>query len=82
VASCRWRGRRVFRCAPLHHHFQLLGWAENKIVTRFWIVSMLCALVGLGAMKMNRGEEAVSRQRMESSQPQREPILEKMFRVE
>jgi len=58
VASCRWRGRRVFRCAPLHHHFQFLGWAENKIVTRFWIVSMLCALVGLGAMKMNRGEDA------------------------
>jgi phospho-N-acetylmuramoyl-pentapeptide-transferase len=58
VVSCRWRGRRIFRCAPLHHHFQLLGWAESKIVTRFWIVSMLCALVGLGAMKMNRGEEA------------------------
>jgi phospho-N-acetylmuramoyl-pentapeptide-transferase len=82
VASCRWRGRRIFRCAPLHHHFQLLGWAENKIVTRFWIVSMLCALVGLGAMKVNRGEEAISRQRIESSQAQREPILEKMFRVE
>ncbi len=48
VASCRWRGRRMFRCAPLHHHFQLLGWGENKIVTRFWIVSMLCALVGIG----------------------------------
>ena len=56
MASCRWRGKRILRCAPLHHHFQFLGWAENKIVTRFWIVSMLCALVGLGAMKMNVAE--------------------------
>jgi phospho-N-acetylmuramoyl-pentapeptide-transferase len=67
VTSCRWRGRRVFRCAPLHHHFQLVGWAENKIVTRFWIVSMLCALVGLGAMKMNRGEDQEVRQGSEPS---------------
>jgi hypothetical protein len=44
--------------APLHHHFQFLGWSENKIVTRFWIVSVLCALIGLGALKMNRGQEA------------------------
>jgi phospho-N-acetylmuramoyl-pentapeptide-transferase len=58
VASCRWRGRRVFRCAPLHHHFQLLGWAENKIVTRFWIVSLLLAFVGLGALKMNALDDA------------------------
>ena len=47
VLSFRLRRRRVFRCALLHHHFQFAGWAENKIVTRFWIVSMLCALVGL-----------------------------------
>jgi phospho-N-acetylmuramoyl-pentapeptide-transferase len=72
VASCRWRGRRVFRCAPLHHHFQLLGWPENKIVTRFWIVSMLCALVGLGAMKMNHADEL----------PGREPAVAKVSRVE
>ncbi len=50
----RWTGRRIFRCAPLHHHFQLLGWAENKIVMRFWIASILCAVVGLGVLKLNR----------------------------
>ncbi len=55
----RWTGHRVFRCAPLHHHFQLLGWAENKIVMRFWIASVLCALVGLGLMKLNRLEDTV-----------------------
>jgi phospho-N-acetylmuramoyl-pentapeptide-transferase len=82
VASCRWRGQRVFRCAPLHHHFQLLGWAENKIVTRFWIVSMLCALVGLGAMKMNRGEEPLNRQRMETYQQVREPASDNISRVD
>jgi phospho-N-acetylmuramoyl-pentapeptide-transferase len=65
IGFYRLRKRRIFLCAPLHHHFQFLGWAENKIVTRFWIVSMLCALVGLGAVKMNRSGElsdAVNRQ--------------------
>jgi phospho-N-acetylmuramoyl-pentapeptide-transferase len=62
VAWFRWRGVRVFRCAPLHHHFQFGGWAENKIVTRFWIVSMLCALVGLGMLKMNISADVVARQ--------------------
>jgi phospho-N-acetylmuramoyl-pentapeptide-transferase len=57
VGFYRWCKRRIFLCAPVHHHFQFLGWAENKIVTRFWIVSMLCALLGLGAVKMNRSGE-------------------------
>jgi phospho-N-acetylmuramoyl-pentapeptide-transferase len=52
----RWTGRRIFRCAPLHHHFQLLGWPENKIVMRFWIVSVLCALFGLGALKLHAND--------------------------
>jgi phospho-N-acetylmuramoyl-pentapeptide-transferase len=82
VASYRWRGRRVFRCAPLHHHFQFLGWAENKIVTRFWIVSMLCALVGLGTLKMNRGEEFSNRTSTDNSQANHEPNFEKLSRVE
>ena len=59
IASSRLLGRRVFRCAPLHHHFQFLGWAENKIVTRFWIVSMLCAVISLGAMKINHGDDMI-----------------------
>jgi len=62
VAWFRWRGVRLFRCAPLHHHFQFNGWAESKIVTRFWIVSMLCALVGLGMLKMNGPADMTARQ--------------------
>jgi phospho-N-acetylmuramoyl-pentapeptide-transferase len=44
VAWFRLRGRRVFLCAPLHHHFQLQGWPEDKIVVRFWIAAALCAM--------------------------------------
>jgi phospho-N-acetylmuramoyl-pentapeptide-transferase len=46
VVSYRLRGRRVFRMAPLHHHFELVGWAEEKITLRFWIVSALSGLLG------------------------------------
>jgi phospho-N-acetylmuramoyl-pentapeptide-transferase len=46
VLSYRLRGRRIFRMAPLHHHFELIGWAEEKITTRFWIVSALAGLLG------------------------------------
>jgi phospho-N-acetylmuramoyl-pentapeptide-transferase len=51
VASFRLLGMRVFRCAPLHHHFQLRGWPEDKIVVRFWIAAALCAIAGLAALK-------------------------------
>jgi len=46
VISFRLRGRRIFRMAPLQHHFELIGWAEEKITVRFWIVSALAALLG------------------------------------
>jgi len=42
----------VFRIAPLHHHFEKLGWAETKIVVRFWIVGILCALFALSTLKI------------------------------
>ena len=45
-------GRRVFLMAPLHHHFQKRGWPETKVVLRFWIVSLICALAGLGTLKL------------------------------
>ncbi|PTY05515.1 phospho-N-acetylmuramoyl-pentapeptide-transferase [Opitutaceae bacterium EW11] len=45
-------GRRFFRMAPIHHHFQKLGWPETKVVARFWIISLLCALAGLGTLKL------------------------------
>jgi phospho-N-acetylmuramoyl-pentapeptide-transferase len=47
VLSYRLLGRRVFRIAPLHHHFELIGWAEEKITLRFWIVAALAALLGV-----------------------------------
>jgi phospho-N-acetylmuramoyl-pentapeptide-transferase len=46
VLSYRLRGRRIFRMAPLHHHFELVGWAEEKITVRFWIVGALAGLLG------------------------------------
>lgn len=52
VGFYKWRRRRLFLCAPLHHHFQLQGLAENKIVVRFWIAAALCALLGLAGLKL------------------------------
>jgi len=52
VASFRLTGRRVFRMAPLHHHYELSGWAEPKIVVRFWIVSFALALLALTTLKL------------------------------
>ncbi len=45
-------GRRFFRMAPIHHHFQKAGWPETKVVLRFWIISLMCALAGLGTLKL------------------------------
>ncbi|MBC2595367.1 phospho-N-acetylmuramoyl-pentapeptide-transferase [Ruficoccus amylovorans] len=52
VGSYKLRGKRVFRMAPLHHHFELLGWHENKVVIRFWIISLMCAFAGLATLKL------------------------------
>jgi len=52
VASYKMTGRRVFRMAPLHHHFELSGWAESKVIVRFWILSILFALFGLSTLKL------------------------------
>lgn len=52
VASFKLTGRRVFRMAPIHHHFELKGWAEPKIIVRFWIISIILALVGLTTLKL------------------------------
>ena len=52
VASFRLTGKRVFKMAPLHHHFEQLGWTEPQIVIRFWIVSVVLALVGLSTLKL------------------------------
>ncbi len=52
VASFKLTGRRVFRMAPLHHHFEQKGWAEPTIVIRFWIVAVILALIGLSTLKL------------------------------
>jgi len=45
-------GKRVFRMAPIHHHFELAGWPETQVVIRFWILSIVCALVALSTLKL------------------------------
>ena len=52
VASFKMTGRRVFKMAPIHHHFEALGWAESTVVIRFWIVSIVLALAGLATLKL------------------------------
>ena len=52
VASYKTRKKRIFLMAPVHHHFQLKGWPESKIVIRFWIVSVILALAGLSTLKL------------------------------
>ena len=53
VASYRWRKqKRIFKMAPLHHHFELLGWAESKVVIRFWILGIMLALISLTTFKI------------------------------
>jgi phospho-N-acetylmuramoyl-pentapeptide-transferase len=52
VTSYRTTGKRVFRMAPIHHHFELKGWAEPKIIVRFWIISIMLALVALASLKL------------------------------
>lgn len=52
VVSFRYWGRRVFRMAPIHHHFELKGWAEPKIIVRFWIISIVLALIALSTLKL------------------------------
>jgi phospho-N-acetylmuramoyl-pentapeptide-transferase len=52
VGSYKLRGRRIFRMSPLHHHFELAGWSESKVVIRFWILAILFALVALATLKL------------------------------
>jgi phospho-N-acetylmuramoyl-pentapeptide-transferase len=52
VISFKTTGRRVFRMAPLHHHYELKGWKENQVVVRFWIITMLLVLFGLSTLKL------------------------------
>jgi phospho-N-acetylmuramoyl-pentapeptide-transferase len=46
------RGKRIFRCAPIHHHFHLGGWSENQVVVRFWIVTAMLGALALVTIKL------------------------------
>ncbi len=52
VASFKLRGKRIFRMSPIHHHFELGGWHENQVIVRFWVLSLLFALLGLAVLKI------------------------------
>ena len=52
VASFKLTGKRIFRMAPLHHHYELKGWAEPKVIVRFWIITVILVLVGLSSLKI------------------------------
>ncbi|WP_333842852.1 phospho-N-acetylmuramoyl-pentapeptide-transferase [Pelomicrobium sp.] len=52
VASYKLTGKRIFRMAPLHHHYELKGWKENQVVVRFWIITMMLVLFGLSTLKL------------------------------
>ncbi len=52
VLSFKLTGKRIFRMAPLHHHFELKGWKENQVVVRFWIITMMLVLIGLSTLKI------------------------------
>ncbi|MBC8021906.1 MAG: phospho-N-acetylmuramoyl-pentapeptide-transferase, partial [Burkholderiales bacterium] len=52
VGSFKMTGKRVFRMAPLHHHYELKGWKENQVVVRFWIITMMLVLFGLSTLKL------------------------------
>jgi len=52
VGSFKMRRKRIFKMAPIHHHFELLGWAESKVVVRFWIVGVIFALLAISTLKL------------------------------
>jgi phospho-N-acetylmuramoyl-pentapeptide-transferase len=52
VASFKLTGKRIFKMAPIHHHFELKGWSESKVIVRFWIISIILALVSLATLKL------------------------------
>jgi phospho-N-acetylmuramoyl-pentapeptide-transferase len=52
VASFKLTGKRIFRMAPIHHHFELKGWPEPRVIVRFWIITLILVLIGLATLKI------------------------------
>ena len=57
VVSFKLTGKRVFRMAPIHHHFEMMGWTESQVVIRFWIISFVLALIGLSSLKLRLADD-------------------------
>ena len=52
VASFKLTGKRIFKMAPIHHHFELKGWPEPRVIVRFWIITVILVLIGLSTLKL------------------------------
>ena len=52
VASFKLTGKRIFKMAPIHHHFELMGWPEPRVIVRFWIITLVLVLAGLSTLKL------------------------------
>ena len=52
VGSYKLRGQRIFRMAPIHHHYELKGWPEPRVIVRFWIITIILVLIGLATLKV------------------------------
>ncbi|MFQ5586885.1 MAG: phospho-N-acetylmuramoyl-pentapeptide-transferase, partial [Thermodesulfobacteriota bacterium] len=52
VGSCRLRGKRILAMAPIHHHFELKGWPEPRIIVRFWIIAIILSLIAISTLKL------------------------------
>jgi phospho-N-acetylmuramoyl-pentapeptide-transferase len=52
VLYYKWKGKRIFKMAPIHHHFELSGWPESKVIIRFWIIGATLALIALSTLKI------------------------------
>jgi phospho-N-acetylmuramoyl-pentapeptide-transferase len=52
VGSFKLTGKRIFRMAPLHHHYELKGWPEPRVIVRFWIITVILVLIGLASLKI------------------------------
>jgi len=52
VGSFKLTGKRIFRMAPIHHHFELRGWHENQVILRFWMLSVILAVIGFATLKI------------------------------
>ena len=52
VAACKRTGKRIVRMAPLHHHYELKGWPEPRVIVRFWIITVVLVLIGLATLKI------------------------------